>query len=331
MCLYPKLIKNKKYTANKKNGGNIPIVKDMRVLYVPAGCGRCMECRKQKARQWQVRIAEEIRKNRDGLFVTYTFSDEELQKLDSEIKGLTGYERDNEISRIAVRRYTERWRKKYKKTIRHWFVTEIGTKETERLHIHGIVWTKEKEDIVKIWKYGRVDIGRSVNAETVNYIVKYISKVDEKHREYISKVYASKGLGKEYMDRRDCERNKYKEKNTNETYTTRNGMKLALPIYYRNKIYNEEEREKLWINKLDEKIRWVNGIKVDISNGDEEYFKVLGEARKKNKRLGYGKRKIDWDKKKYENDRRNIKKMERVQRLYKKEARAKNGLIAKGD
>jgi hypothetical protein len=32
MCLYPRLIKNRKYIKNKKNGGNIPPVKDERVL-----------------------------------------------------------------------------------------------------------------------------------------------------------------------------------------------------------------------------------------------------------------------------------------------------------
>ena len=45
MCLYPKLIKNKKYTKNKKNGGIIPTVSDNRVLYVTAACGKCFECR----------------------------------------------------------------------------------------------------------------------------------------------------------------------------------------------------------------------------------------------------------------------------------------------
>ena len=48
MCLYPKLIKNKKYVANKKNGGIIPEVEDDRVLYVPVGCGNCIECKKKK-------------------------------------------------------------------------------------------------------------------------------------------------------------------------------------------------------------------------------------------------------------------------------------------
>ena len=33
MCLYPKLIQNRKYKANKKNGGIIPPVPDNRVLW----------------------------------------------------------------------------------------------------------------------------------------------------------------------------------------------------------------------------------------------------------------------------------------------------------
>ena len=58
MCLYPTLIRNKKYTPNKKNGGHVDYsefingTKDVRTLAVPIGCGRCMECRQQKARDW---------------------------------------------------------------------------------------------------------------------------------------------------------------------------------------------------------------------------------------------------------------------------------------
>ena len=49
MCLFPKLIRNKKYCSTKKNGGVIPAVNDKRVLYVAVGCGKCMECLKKKA------------------------------------------------------------------------------------------------------------------------------------------------------------------------------------------------------------------------------------------------------------------------------------------
>ena len=70
MCLYPTFIKNKKYLPNKKNRYNPPIPKDDRVLYVPVGCGKCIECMKQKSRAWQVRLHEEIKDHKDKLYVT---------------------------------------------------------------------------------------------------------------------------------------------------------------------------------------------------------------------------------------------------------------------
>lgn len=319
MCLYPKLIQNRKYLKNKKNGGDIPPIKDKRVLMVPVGCGKCIECKKQKARNWQVRLQEDIRVNANSKFVTYTFTEHELQKLDNEIKGLSGYDRDNEICRLAVRRYTERWRKKYGKTLRHWLVTELGHQNTERVHMHGIVWTDKVKDIEEIWKYGKVWIGDYVSAKTINYIVKYVNKVDEVHKTYNSKIFTSKGIGSKYLERRDSSRNKYKKGSTIETYKTREGIELALPIYYRNKIYNEDQREALWLEKLDKEERYVCGVKVDISEGEEEYYKLLGMMRQKNKRLGYGDDSKNWELSRYENRRRYLKKLERVKKLYKKE------------
>lgn len=321
MCLYPRLIRNKKYTINEKNGGEIPPIKDERVKKVAIGCGKCIECRKQKANGWKVRLMEDLRVNKNAKFITLTYSDESLEKLAKGIK-LEGYELDNEIARLSIRRFTENWRSKYGKTIRHWMVTEIGGKNTERLHIHGLVWTnKTIEEIDEKWIYGKVILGNGagkhyVNEETIGYIVKYISKVDEKHKEYESKMFVSKGIGSEYINRRDSERNKYKGEKTIETYKSRTGLELGLPVYYRNKIYNDEEREKLWINRLDKGERWIMGVKVDIKEGEEEYYKLLKDKRKINKRLGYGDDSENWELKEYEKQRRNLKRKERIEKLW---------------
>ena len=56
MCLYPKLIKNRKYVANKKNGGVIPAISDNRTVYVPVGCQKCMECKKEKKKSLKIKI-----------------------------------------------------------------------------------------------------------------------------------------------------------------------------------------------------------------------------------------------------------------------------------
>lgn len=309
MCLYPKLIENRKYKANKKNGGVIPPLTDKRTAYVPVKCGKCMECMKAKSREWQVRLQEEIKNEEiNKYFVTLTFSNESIKELGKNIK-LEGYNRDNEIAKIGVRRFLERWRKKYKKSIRHWLTTELGHNGTENIHLHGILMTNEiKEDIEKIWGYGYVWIGDYVNAKTINYIVKYVHKVDIKHTEYIPRILTSSGIGNKYKGTI----NKYKGKETKEYYRLNNGHKINLPVYYRNKIYTEEEKEKLWMKKLDEEIRYVNGKKIDISKGDEQYYKVLEYERKQNKILGYNNDEINWEKKRYENDRRNMLYKERT-------------------
>lgn len=334
MCLYPRLIKNRKYQRNKKNGGNVPKAQDSRVRAVPIGCGSCVECRKKKSRDWQVRLHEELREGKWAEFVTLTFSEEALVTLGKEIKGYTGYERENKTAKLAVKRFLERWRKKHKKSIKHWLITELGHKGTERIHLHGILWNEkyrnrkqgtrsntEKEiirkDIEKYWKYGRVGIGDYVNDQTIGYIVKYITKLDRDHKEYKGIVLTSPGIGNNYTKRADSKNNKYKGKKTIETYKTRSGKKIALPIYYRNKIYNEEEREKLWLDKLDQEERWVTGTKIDISKGIEGYIKVRNEARLKNKRLGYGDNKKDRDREQYENNLRELLRLTREQKIWK--------------
>jgi len=318
MCLYPTLIDNPKYKANKKNKGVIPNVGDERIKLVPIGCGNCYECRKKKQREWIVRLEEEIKEKKNGKFITLTFDKKSLRRL-SKIakknkKDIDGYELDNEIARIAVRRWTENYRVQTKKNLRHWLITELGHGKTEHLHMHGIIWVDDINEATELWKYGYVWDGKKdttgrkenyVNGKTIGYIVKYITKIDEEHKAYKPKIYASKGIGAGYMKRTDWEQNVYKPKDTDESYTTKKGHRLALPIYYRNKIYNEDEREDLWIQKLDEQKRYVWGEEVSIRKNDKKYNILVNWYREKNKRLGYGKH-ISREEKEYERKRRII-------------------------
>jgi hypothetical protein len=298
---------------------------------VPVGCGKCIECKKQKARNWQVRLHEELRHDKRGQFVTLTFSDEEYKKLSEEITGVTDYNLDNEIATLGTRRFLERWRKKYKTSVKHWLVTELGHNGTENIHIHGLLWTNEnKETIEKIWKYGWVYIGEYVNEKTINYIVKYINKTDKDHQNYNSKILTSAGIGKKYLERIDSKLNKYKTTETDETYKTRQGIKLNLPIYYRNKIYTEEQREKLWLEKLDKEERWVCGEKIDVSKNEDNYNKLRDYYRKLNNRLGYGSNEIDHEKKRYEINKRKLQHWTRLKKAELKENLIKQGIIEKG-
>lgn len=303
MCLYPKLIKNPKYKPNKKNGGRPPLCVDIRILYVPVACGKCMECMKAKANEWRVRMIEEIRGNKNGKFVTLTFSEEALNELSKiEIKEEI---KENGIATVAVRRFLERWRKKYKKSVRHWLVTELGHTGTERIHLHGIIFTDEPDEIEKIWGYGMVWIGQYVNERTINYIVKYIHKIDKDHKGYQPKILTSSGMGRNYINRPDASKNEYKGKDTEEIYRTRTGLKMKLPIYYRNQLYTDDQKEELWIKKLEENVRYVGGekIKVGEKHGMQHYFKTLKYYQRKNKELGYGDDSEKWSVEEYKKER----------------------------
>lgn len=321
MCLYPTLQRNRKYIANKKNGGLVPPVHDTRVLYVPTKCGNCIECLKAKAREWQVRLLEDIKHNTNAKFVTLTFSNESIKELIEQkptknwpsLQGLTGYYLDNEIATRAVRLFCERWRKKFKQSIRHILITELGHEGTENIHLHGLLWTSQTfETIRDRWYYGHIWPPKEqqdknyVSERTINYITKYITKRDLDHKEYKPLILTSPGIGKDYVKTKAASKNKFNESETIETYRTNNGYKISMPIYWRNKIYTDEEREALWLHKLDKQERWVCGEKTDISQSETNYYKLLQWHRRINAELGYGTGIKNWNRLEYEEARRKI-------------------------
>lgn len=191
-------------------------------------------------------------------------------------------------------------------------MTELGHENTEHVHMHGMIWTNEDYTVIRdIWQYGWIyprskdeaDKNR-IGEATINYVMKYITKIDKEHEEYKSIILCSKGIGKGYLKRDEWKDNKYKGNETRGYYRTNSGHKIALPIYYRNNIYTEEEREKLWIQILDEEKRYILGKEIDISKGEEEYFKILKIAQKKNTEWGYGNNVKNWERIKYEEERR---------------------------
>jgi hypothetical protein len=266
--------------------------------YVPIGCGNCIECRQQKAREWQTRLHEELKIHKYAYFTTLTFSNESLQELMKKYE--TG--ETNAIAIAAVRLFLERWRKKYKKSVKHWLITELGHENTERIHLHGILFTEfeiTNEELEKIWKYGRTDTGKYCNERSINYIVKYVTKIDEDHKNYKPAIICSAGLGENYITNFQRNTHAYNGEKTNENYILPNGNKIALPIYYRNKLWTDAERQKLWVHRLDKQKRYIRGIEIDISNGEDQYYKVLEQQQKENIALGYGSTEQEWKKQDY--------------------------------
>lgn len=299
MCLYPRTMPNRKYVKNKKNGGVIPPVSDERLLNVPIECGNCIECRKKKARDWSLRLMEDIKLYKNGHFVTLTFSNEKLRELiinDKDLKdcrklkNMHGYRLDNMIATVAVKYFRERWRRIYKKSPRHWLVTELGHKGTENIHLHGIIWADDISRLSEIWGYGYVWDGYNkygklvnyVNGSTINYIVKYLSKQDTKHKHYKSIVLCTAGIGKNYTINNS--RNKFKGDKTELTYKTEKGHKIMMPSYWKRKLYSDHERELLWLKTLDLNKWYVMG---EECKSEIEAGKLRQWYRKQNIEMGY--------------------------------------------
>ena len=100
---------------------------DPRTASITAACGKCLECRRQKQREWLVRMSEELRTEPNAYFITLTISDENYEIL----KNICKSEDNNTIATKAIRLMLERIRKKTGKSIKHWFITELGHEKTE--------------------------------------------------------------------------------------------------------------------------------------------------------------------------------------------------------
>lgn len=281
MCLYPVYGTNPKFRKNKKNKGNVPKCNDDRLKIVPFKCGHCIECRKQKQREWRVRLSEEL-KSSFGYFVTLTFSNESLQELEKRT-GLKWKENPNEVAKKGLRMFLERVRKITGKSMKHWFVTELG-EDYDRIHLHGITFGQETASLLKnLWHYGNVFIGTFVNERTINYMTKYMLKVDVKHKNYTQIVLCSKGIGQCYIEKKQnwkWQKDNYKKINV-PTYTFRNGTKMAMPKYYKDRIFNEKERETMWLNNLDKGIEYIGGEPVNADdsktiNNLRNYYREQG-------------------------------------------------------
>lgn len=317
MCLYPVRLKNRKYTVTEKNGGRVPfppiigedsfgnVIFDDRVLTINVPCGNCEECRAAKTREWQVRLTEEIRNWEHPYFVTLTFSPQAL----ADICRKYDIHECNAVAAYAVRHMLELWRKKHKKSLRHWFVTELGHEGTERIHLHGIIFTNEvlefgEKDDNKMcrwsyWKYGHIYVGDFCTLRTVNYIVKYMNKIDLDHKGFKGVVLASPGIGSGWLDRMrhtPCNYG-YRPRNTIDYYTLNTGSRIKLPKYYANHLRNEDERELIWREFMDTEKISIDGVTYRPSDTSKhDLDTILDKAREVNSVMGYGDNSPEWKK-----------------------------------
>lgn len=263
------------------------------IYSVPINCGKCYPCLQRRQAEWIFRLNQELKECNTAYFVTLTYRTEEVPRTK---KGFMTLDRED-VKKFMKRlryyaeqpgiRYEHLIRRKYQikdeeqKPIKYYAVGEYGSLR-KRPHYHLIVLNSHESDIYKAWTKGDVHIGNVTNA-SLAYVLKYMEKKESKtFPSYWDGVkefsQCSKGLGQNYLTNTQI---KYHRKDYNTNYlTTRDGYRVAMPKFYRNQIWTEEERRVLIThvkNEVDKKAQEYRDMMIR-NNLKPEFF--LNSAKK---------------------------------------------------
>lgn len=228
-------------------------------LIVP--CGKCIACRKAKAREWTLRMLHELDCSDDACFLTLTYDDDNLP-----VSPNTGFaslrKRDAQLFFKRLRRNLPGLR------LRYFLCGEYGD-STLRPHYHAIVYNLRPfhyAAVMRAWDYCDWSVpaiaGKSfapVNVSNIAYVAGYVLKkysgplADEMYaeldREPVFRLM-SKGIGRDYCDANS-------ELITAQGSCRLNGNRVSLPRYYVKRlgidtsIYDDDsiDRESLLVEQ----------------------------------------------------------------------------------
>lgn len=161
-----------------------PFIKDG----MPFPCGQCMPCRVMKKRHWTHRIILEAGEQQENCFVTLTYSDDTVPRLEDGRGTLVPKDLRDFMNRLR----TNYARSTGKTGVRFFGVGEYGTK-TQRPHYHVALFgypacwklggshfddghcCRQCDFILNNWKLGHVHVGR-ISIKSAAYIANYTTK-----------------------------------------------------------------------------------------------------------------------------------------------------------
>lgn len=203
MACYNPIVAYVVKNAKTENGKKVIIFKDNPLTdteEIEIPCGKCIGCRMDYSKEWQVRIIKEAEQWKDNAFLTLTYNNENLPTKDviNEKTGevTTGHPLKPEDLKQFIKKLRKVYYRKFGKTqIRFYACGEYGGK-TMRPHYHialfnidttafndirkiGVsnagcpIFTSER--IEKIWGKGFITIGE-LTPESAAYIARYMLK-----------------------------------------------------------------------------------------------------------------------------------------------------------
>lgn len=290
------------FMLSEKNGGH------------PVPCGKCLNCLKRRVSAWSFRLMQEFKNSANGYFLTLTYD------TDSVPITKNGF---MELNKRDLQLFFKRLRKAHNKSdrglgqrIKYYAVGEYGTK-SRRPHYHIIIFNVDlavllgekyanavgsvfkldgkKEFVCKQWinqqtfkPIGHITIGQ-ISEASVGYTMKYVSKPSQVplHRNddrQIEFSLMSKGIGISYLTKamqlwhlNDLENRMY--------CNLAGGKKIAMPRYYKNKIYSEEQRKKaggaMAMESVQEKWEHIQKVGLDNYKIEQHNYRLAIERKHK--------------------------------------------------
>jgi len=203
-------------------------------------CGSCPPCKLRRVQGWVFRLQQEEKRSHAAHFITLTY---DTRTVPISPNGFMT------LDKTDLQKFIKRLRKLCPQdNIRYYAVGEYGT-TNKRPHYHGIFFNvPDVELFAKAWslhsqQFGDVHVG-TVTGASIAYTLKYIDKPKTRaqhHRDDRKREFSlmSKGLGSNYIT--DSIR-KYHNDDINRNYITLPGnQKIALPRYYRTRLYDEAD------------------------------------------------------------------------------------------
>lgn len=223
-------------------------------------CGSCPICRERQSKEWSIRLTQELKDAVSASFITLTYNDEN---------------NPGELEKSHLQKFFKRLRKKNQYKIRYYAVGEYGS-ENLRPHYHACVFNVEEKNIMtleQIWQKGFAKADPLTEGR-IKYVTDYIQTKNNNVVGWdLTQPFAvmSKGLGLGYLT---PEKIQYHRNTGNNFITKPGGIKVSMPRYYREKIWDQEQRSKIRTdNEMEAHKRTVKEFKKLAPTGSGNQYK----------------------------------------------------------